>query len=275
MSAADIPERTTFRRFALGADGGAELLTQPIGRSDVIQSMGAVAKTTRGAVAAELASAVAGVLDFDLFGVIVSGWKKYDALLEAGRRTAADPSTEEVVELATHRITSVHRPTIDLLLDGVRIGTLHVEATFECVLEGLVATVSRGRLVRLGSGRCNATATVSAEGVEIARREGVLDLHLETSLGAGIPLVTEALASPRRTDHRPGEPVAVSELIRPRRGVPSMNGEPWEAATPPASAWPAGSSSRPGPRTWRARTRRRREPALAGTARPRRPRPGP
>jgi hypothetical protein len=198
VSAADIPERTTFRRFALGGDGGAELLTQPIGRSDVIQSMGAVAKATRGAVAAELASAVASVLDFDLFGVIASGWRKYDALVEAGRRTAANPSTEEVVELATHRITSVHRPTIDLLLDGVRIGTLHVEATFECVLEGLVATVSRGRLVRLGSGRCNATATVSAEGVEIARKEGVLDLHLETSLGAGIPLVTEA--SPHRDE---------------------------------------------------------------------------
>ena len=196
MSATDIPDEVTFRRFALGADdGGPELLVQPIGRSDVIQSMGGVAKATRGAVATELASAVAGVLDFDLVGVIVSGWKKYDALVEAGRRTAADPSTEEVVELATHRITSVHRPTVDLLLDGVRIGTLHVEATFECVLQGVVATVSRGRLVGLRSGRFDATATVSADGVEIARKEGVLDLHLETSLGAGIPLVTEE--SPR------------------------------------------------------------------------------
>jgi hypothetical protein len=191
VSAADIPERTTFRRFALGGDGGADLLTQPIGRSDVIQSMGAVAKATRGAVAAELASAVAGVLDFDLVGVIASGWRKYGALVEAGRRTAADPSTEEVVELATHRIASVHRPTIDLLLDGVRVGTLHVEATFECVIEGLVANVSRGRLVGLGSGRFDATAMVSADGVEIARRRGVLDLHLEASLGAGIPLVAE------------------------------------------------------------------------------------
>jgi hypothetical protein len=173
VSAADIPERTTFRRFALGGDGGADLLTQPIGRSDVIQSMGAVAKATRGAVAAELASAVAGVLDFDLVGVIASGWRKYGALVEAGRRTAADPSTEEVVELATHRIASVHRPT------------------FECVIEGLVANVSRGRLVGLGSGRFDATAMVSADGVEIARRRGVLDLHLEASLGAGIPLVAE------------------------------------------------------------------------------------
>ena len=144
MSAADSSERTTFRRFALGGDGGGpELLVQPVGRSDAIQSMGAVASATRHAVAAELASAVAGVLDFDLFGVIVSGWKKYDALVEAGRRTAADPSTEEVVELATHRIASVHRPTIDLLLDGVRIGTLHVEATFECVIEGLVVGLLR------------------------------------------------------------------------------------------------------------------------------------
>jgi hypothetical protein len=56
----------------------------------------------------------------------------------------------------------------------------------------LVATVSRGRLVGLRYGQCNATAIVSADEVEIARREGILDLHMEASLGAGIPLVTEA-----------------------------------------------------------------------------------
>jgi hypothetical protein len=191
MSTEDASDRVSFRRFALGGDGGPELLAQRIERADVTHAMGGVATAMRGAVAAELASAVAGLLDFDLFSVIVSGWKKYDALVAAARRTAAEPSTEELVELATHRITSVHRPTIDLLLDGVQVGTLHVEATFECIIQGLVATVSRGRLVGLRSGRCTATASVSAEGIEIAQKEGVLDLHVETSLGAGISLVAE------------------------------------------------------------------------------------
>jgi hypothetical protein len=123
--------------------------------------------------------------------VVIEGWKKDEALVEAARRTVADPSTQEVVELATHRITSVHRPTIDLLLDGVRIGTLHMEATFDCVLEGVVGTVARGRLVALRYGRCDATATVLADDIEIVRREGILDLGLETSLGAGIELVPD------------------------------------------------------------------------------------
>ena len=189
---AQVGDHTTFREFAFAGDHGREeQLTQPIGQSQVIQSLGAVATATRRAVAAELAAAVERVLDFDLVAVLVAGWRKHDALVEAAERTAADPSTEEVVDLATHRITSVHRPTIDLLLDGVRVGTLHVEATFECVLEGVAGTVARGRLVALHYGRCTATATVSAEDVEIVRREGTLDLGLETSLGTGVVLAAE------------------------------------------------------------------------------------
>jgi len=192
VSASNPTDRETFRSFTFGQrDDGADGLAEPLGRSEVITSLGAIATATRHAVAVELASSVASLLDFDLVGVVAAGWKKQDALVAAAKRTAADPSAEEVVELATHRITSVHRPTIDLLLDGVRIGTLHVEATFDCVLDGVVGTVARGRLIALRYGRCTATATVTAEGVEIARRDGVVDLGLETSLGEGIVLVPE------------------------------------------------------------------------------------
>ena len=196
---ADVTDRTTFRRFAFGEDGRAELAVQPIGASHAIQSLGHVATATRRAVAAELASAVARVLDFDLVDVLIAGWRKYDALVAAAKRTGADPSVEEIVDLATHRITSVHRPTIDLLLDGARIGTLRVEATFDCVLEGVAGTVARGRLVALHYGRCTATATVSADDVEIIRREGILDLGLETSLGSGLALVSEESQHPDAT----------------------------------------------------------------------------
>jgi hypothetical protein len=190
-------DRGTFRSFALGNDDGPRLLTEPIAGSDVVRSLGAVAAATRRAVAAQLASSVADLLDFDLAGVLVAGWSRYDALVDAARRTAADPSTEEVVELATHRITSVHRPTVDLLFDGLRVGTLHLEATFDCALEGVVGRVARGRLVALHYGRATATAAVSADGTPIIRKEGVLDLDLRTSLGAGILL---APGEPSRAD---------------------------------------------------------------------------
>lgn len=194
MSTPVAIDRSTFRSFALGRDDdGPRFLTEPIAASDVVRSLGAVAAATRRVVATQLASSVAGLLDFDLAGVLVAGWSRYDALVEAARRTATDPSTEEVVELATHRITSVHRPTVDLLFDGVRAGTLHVEATFDCLLEGVAGTVERGRLVALRYGRATATATVSVDGVEIIRRDAVLDLDLQTSLGAGISLVPEGL----------------------------------------------------------------------------------
>jgi len=189
VSAAGDTDRPTFRSFVF--DRGVDSAADPVGETRTIRSLGALATATRHAVAAQLAASVADVVGFDLVGVVVAGWKKYDALVDAARRTAEDPSTTEVVELVAHRITSVHRPTIDLLFDGVLVGTLHVEATLDCLLQGVVGTVARGRLIALRYGRCDATATVLADGVEIARRTGVLDLGLRTSLGSGIELLPE------------------------------------------------------------------------------------
>jgi hypothetical protein len=79
---------------------------------------------------------------------------------------------------------------VDLLLDEVRVGTLHLELEFDFVVRSVVAAVRAGRLVALHHGACEATGTLSAEGIEIVHREGHLDLEVVIQLGPGIPLLT-------------------------------------------------------------------------------------
>jgi len=57
----------------------------------------------------------------------VAGWRRHAALTAAADRTRVNPGSWEVVDLATHRITSVHRPYVELLLNDVHVATVRFE----------------------------------------------------------------------------------------------------------------------------------------------------
>ena len=137
-----------------------------------------LSESGRAAAREEVAGVTQGVLDLDLADFVVAGWRKHAALAAAADRTAANPGSTEVVDLATHRITSVHQPSIELLVNGVRVATLHFELKVELVIRALVAIVRDGHVVGLRSGVCDLTATLAAEGVPLASRQGHLDLPL-------------------------------------------------------------------------------------------------
>jgi hypothetical protein len=197
MSTDTVAGPVTARSFLFGEGGGGAVPpVQVLGRGSVLPSLaaslGPLAAAARHAIDREFASSVASLLDFDLIDILAAGWRKHAALTAAARRTIADPAVDEVVELATHRITSVHRPTVDVIVDDVRVATVHLELSFEGVLKSVVATVRGGRLVNLHFGVCDASVVLAAEGVELARREGHLDVGLMTVLGDGISLVSDA-----------------------------------------------------------------------------------
>ena len=195
MSTPTLARPTTARTFLFGPGGEQIPVTRALSGSGALHSieaaLGALAAAAERAVLDQFASSVDALLDFDLMGLLASGWQKYAMLTAAARRTLDDPTTEEMVDLLAHKITSVQRPTVDLYLDEVRVGTLHLEVEFEFVVKAVVAEVRAGRLVALRHGECEASGTLSAEGIQVAHHEGRLPLELTTGLGAGIPLLAE------------------------------------------------------------------------------------
>ena len=59
------------------------------------------------------------------------------------------------------------------------------------MVKAVVAEVRAGRLIALRHGECEASGTLSAEGIQVAHREGHLSLALTTGLGGGISLLAE------------------------------------------------------------------------------------
>jgi hypothetical protein len=82
------------------------------------------------------------------------------------------------VELATHHITSVHRPYVELLVNDVHVATVAFELRIEFMVKALVVTVRGGHIVSLPSGVCDVAATLAAEGLQLVRQQTRLDLAL-------------------------------------------------------------------------------------------------
>lgn len=130
------------------------------------------------------------LVDLDLGDLLVAGWRRHTRLVEAARRTLDAPGTEEVVLLATHRVTSVHHPHVDLHVNGTFVNSFEflLEVVFDVV--GVAAVVRTGELVGLHGGECTITARLLLEGAQLAKRSvRVDDLALLVEVDPPRPLL--------------------------------------------------------------------------------------
>jgi hypothetical protein len=183
MTAA-IPTRplTTSAFLFGGAQDPGQALAHALKEHGVLGPLGpalrAVSQTGREAAGSQIATVAHELLDLDLGDLAVAGWRKHAALTAAADRTRVSPGGSEVVDLATHRITSVHRPYVELLLNDVHVASVRFELRVEFLVRALVATVRDGHVAALGFGACDVTATLAAEGVQLLEQRARLDVSL-------------------------------------------------------------------------------------------------
>lgn len=190
MSSVDIIGPLSARMFLLGRDAGADtanVLARSLRECGVagsaIQGLRGLSVSALQAVHREVATVADGLLNQDLGEVLLSGWRKYADLTKAAERTLASPGSEELVVLATHRVVSTHRPSVDLIVGGAKVHTFVFVLKVEFDLNGVVAVVRRGDLVALQAGECVVTATLTLEGTSLKlSRKGRIDLALVVRL---------------------------------------------------------------------------------------------
>lgn len=151
-----------------------------------------VSAAGRSAVEREISAAFDRILDVDLGGILVGGWRTYRSLLEAARATRDDPLRTETVALATHEITVAHHPCIEIVVNEAVLARVQCDLGIALEVSGVIAVVSRAHLVALQGGGVTAAVTLGCEGHQIASvRVAELDPALMVSLGGGIALLQE------------------------------------------------------------------------------------
>ncbi|OBG24591.1 hypothetical protein A5764_09305 [Mycobacterium sp. 852002-51057_SCH5723018] len=145
-----------------------------------------------GAARHEIASATSGFMSANLADVAAAGWKKYDALKNAARRTRDDPHAKELIALTTHKIASSHHPHVDLYVDDKRLATIEIGLEIALNITGVIAAVQQGRLTEIQSGSCTLTGSLAVQEIEMIKRQRKFDLYGAFRLGHGVPLLEPA-----------------------------------------------------------------------------------
>jgi hypothetical protein len=194
MTTTDLTEPVSVRAILFGSDDDAVAsLTRTFSSGGIAAVQNAALATfteaTRAAAAQELSRVASGLLAVNLGDVVVKAGRTHSTILGAARRTARSPGSRELVEVATHDVSWSQQPYVELLVDGVRVATVHLELALDLEVKALVVAVAGGRLTALHSGSCEAVACLSAEGRTLARRAAQVELPLVLRLGEGVPLL--------------------------------------------------------------------------------------
>ena len=156
----------------------------------LLAAIGGISPPARREVVRQVATVALQTLDLDVVDLVVGGWRAHARLVAAAKRTLAVAGGEEVVDLVSHRIRTVHRPYVSILLDGSPVARLDFEVTAVFDVKALVGVVRAGRLVELQGGQCELTALLAAEGLLLAHRKQPIDLRFVLPLRNGIQLAT-------------------------------------------------------------------------------------
>jgi hypothetical protein len=198
MTSGTIQAGLTAQNLLLGGEPGLAALRRALSAHNVLDAAGGNLSrlTADGREAANdaLASAAEGLLDLDIGDVLIYAWRTQKRLADAARETQRAPGRREVVQLASHQVTSTYYPAVDLMVDDVRVHTFHFQLDLVLTIDVAAVTVQNGRLVsvKAGDGSAAGTLTLKMPGGDavLLHRERKFDLHLTIRVGNGIPLPT-------------------------------------------------------------------------------------
>ena len=187
----DHPSTTLDLLFGAGQDAPAALAHQILaaGGGSLGGALENLPKATCEAAVREATTQAAGLLDIDLISLLVAGWRAHHDLAAAARHTLATPGSTELVDLATHQITTTQQPSVTVLIDGHRVASLQLDLSVVFDVSALGAGITAGRLVTLHSGRCDITASLAIQGTNVITKQAHLELPGIIQLGPGIRLL--------------------------------------------------------------------------------------
>src|SRR5258705_12245456 len=135
----------TIRDFLLAR---TEDTRQAIEKSDagvrLKEAVGKLPGIEWGPVAKEIEAKIGEVLDVDIVGVLLGGWKKYRQLQQYRDTSKYPPEETILLSLTEHSIASSHHPKIEILAGEIPVGSLELTITLALNREGGVLKLSGG-----------------------------------------------------------------------------------------------------------------------------------
>lgn len=121
-------------------------------------------------VAKDTVSMAHEVARLSLADVLVGAWKTHKKFKPFTDPVKYPPEKVSRVPVQSHKITSKHRPYIDIVIDGTSQGKIPFELELELTVDTGVAVVQAGRIMAIEAGRAKATGRIKCDGVLVGEK---------------------------------------------------------------------------------------------------------
>jgi hypothetical protein len=158
-------------------------------KGDLGRALAELPEVTRQAAVREATAAAAGLLNVDLIGGLVAGWRRHHDLTAAAQRTLAAPGSVELVDMTGHQVATSQHPSVTVLVDGAQVATIQLGLSLVFRVTAMTAKISAGRLAAILSGRCDLTVILAIQGTTVLTKQAHLTLPGVIPLGQGIRLL--------------------------------------------------------------------------------------
>jgi len=99
--------------------------------------------------------------------VLAGAWNTEGILVKYLDKEKYPPDKTVIVPLVKHSIKSSHHPYIEVLVDDVAMGKVHLDIVIEMVLEGFNLKIQDGKIKAIATGICKAKGSVGLDGVTL------------------------------------------------------------------------------------------------------------
>ena len=134
-----------------------------------------LAEETRGikwtAAMPELGSKIAGLLDIKIHDVLLTAWKKVEAVREALEESKKTPEKATYLDLAEHSVDYETKPFIDVKLKKTSIKKLTLYVAMNLKIKGFGLKIQNGLVRELQCGKCEAKGNIKFEKLSIAEKK--------------------------------------------------------------------------------------------------------
>ncbi len=119
----------------------------------------------------EVKEEIETLLDIAVPEVLAGAWNSAGMLVQYLNKEKYPADETVIVPLVKHSIQSSHHPYIEVLIDDMPMGKVHLDIEIEMDLEGFNVKIQAGKIKAIATGTCKAMGSIAIQGVMIAEEE--------------------------------------------------------------------------------------------------------
>jgi hypothetical protein len=119
----------------------------------------------------DLGAKICELLDIKIHDVLMTAWKKAEALRQALAESKLDPERSIYLDLAEHSIDYETKPFIEVKIKGASVKKITLTVTLNLKLKGFTLKVQNGAICEIQTGSCEGKGTIKYEKLAIAEKK--------------------------------------------------------------------------------------------------------